>query len=323
MLEKFKNRVVAAFTGKNDNKPVGDGVYATVAELIKEQYNTAGISFFNTKSRNITAGASASPFKGRGMEFDEVRLYQAGDDVRSIDWRVTARKGEPYTKLFKEERERQVLILADMRERMHFGTKVRFKSTMAAKISALIAWGALGASEKVGGMVVANSTMVVPPHKSRKNVLTLLQALSDASQVEEFEAKIPMAQMLLEVRRVAKVGGIAFIISDWHDFDDEAKRQLMQIKDKCDVVAINVFDRLEEKAPPEDRYLITDGKDTLTLYADDSAWRLEYESYFRKKREEFDSFCKRNKIISVMMRAEDDPVIALSAALNLRKRKRK
>ncbi len=322
-IQKLKNKIFS--TGAEKSKDLGHGVFVEIEDLVREQYNIHGLSFFASKTRSLMAGTSASPFKGKGMEFDEVRQYHIGDDVRSIDWRVTARRGETYTKLYKEERERQVVILTDMRESMHFGTRRMFKSVMAARLSALIAWVGLDAGEKVGGIVVGkNKTSVLSPHRSRKKVLGFLNALAFASKSNE-EKNVPknFGVMLSELSRVTRTGGIVFIISDFSDFDDIAKKYLTQISMKCDVVAINVIDKLEEKAPPEDRYLVTDGTSTLTLYADDYIWRDEYEDFFKKRREKVSDFCKKHGIKYILARTEENPEDVLKMAfLSKQKRKR-
>ncbi len=323
-IEAIKTKLDNLFgTESSDNKE-GKGVYASISELVKEQYNISGIDFFKTASRAIMAGSSSSLFKGRGMEFDEVRIYQPGDDKRSIDWRVTARRGDTYTKLFKEERERQVIILADMRPNMHFGTRGMFKSVMAARLSAIIAWAGLDVSEKIGGIVVSGKeTVVVKPNNTRKNVLSLLTAISKASYIEENTNPKPLSSMLSELRRVAKTGGIAIVISDFHDFDEKAQRNLAAISGKCDVVAINIIDKLEEKAPPSDRYLVTDGNKTLTLFADDYLWREQYEAFFKEKHQKFDEFCKKIKIKNLWVKTWENPANALKKAFMTYKKKRR
>ncbi len=323
LIKALKNKIGTLLSSETSVKSASSGVHVSVEELVKEQYNILGLDFFKTSSRNITAGANSSPFKGKGMEFDEVRAYQAGDDVRSIDWRVTARKGDTYTKLFREERERQVIILTDMQQTMHFGTRAMFKSVMAAKVAALIGWAALDASEKVGGIVVSEkNTEIVRPQRSSKSMLAIINALSKASFVKEGDNHKSMPIMLSELRKTAKTGGIVFIISDFYDFNDTVKSYLTQIAGKCDVVLINIFDRLEEKAPPEDRYLVTDGKQTLTLFADDYTWREQYELYFKQKKEKIEDFCKKRAIKCIAIRTDENPAKALKIAFSNRRKGR-
>ncbi|MBY0274525.1 DUF58 domain-containing protein, partial [Candidatus Binatia bacterium] len=133
------------------------GIVASVAELVALRSDAARLDASpRGRVRTLHAGAYASAFRGRGMEFDETRAYQPGDDVRAIDWRVTARTGRVHTKLFHEERERPVLLLVDQRMHMRFGTRDAFKSVVAARAAATVAWAARDQGDRVGGLIVTD-----------------------------------------------------------------------------------------------------------------------------------------------------------------------
>ena len=132
----------------------GDGlVYVTPKSLIKLRHSAENLPLKVAKVKALQTGEYYSPFKGRGMEFDEVRLYQPGDDIRTIDWRVTARSGKAHTKLFREERERSVILCVDFRRTMYFGTRGAYKSVAAAKAAALFAWSAEHQGDRLGGLL--------------------------------------------------------------------------------------------------------------------------------------------------------------------------
>ncbi len=157
------------------------GIVATLPELVRVRPQR-GLTGFAPSGRVATHqwGANRSVYRGRGMEFAESRLYQPGDDVKSIDWRVTARTGQTHTKLFQEERERPIVILTDMRAMMQFGTRNRFKSNLAAEVAAMMAWTGHDGGDRVGGLVMTRDGLRdFPAARTRRSVLGLLEALSE------------------------------------------------------------------------------------------------------------------------------------------------
>ncbi|OPZ76667.1 MAG: hypothetical protein BWY78_01301 [Alphaproteobacteria bacterium ADurb.Bin438] len=257
------------------------------------------------------AGGYRSIFKGRGMEFDEVRIYQQGDDIRAIDWRVTARRGEAYTKLYQEEREKPVFILADLRPRMRFATKGAYKSVISAKIASLVAWSAYGRGDKVGGTVLSCKKGIdFSPKKDRKKVFAYLNALSLASCEEDEKTENNLAEALMRTKRVSKAGGMIFVISDFHDFNDEAKKQFSDISLKNEVFFINIIDPIEEDLP-KGSYQVSNGDEIITLYADDKNFMNEYRNYFKKKRDDLQSYCDKKRIKLVFIKTNDDLAEAL------------
>ncbi len=326
IVNKLKDAFAKWFDDSSKSENLNYGISVSIAELVKEQFNTAGLHFFDTVSQNINAGVKKSPFKGKGMEFDEVRLYQNGDDVRAIDWRVTARRGETYTKLFREERERDVFILVDMRNQMKFGTRVMFKSVLAAKVAALVSWVALNASEKVGGIVVSdNKNVNIKPRRSKKNLMTLFSAIASASDInneKQNDKSKSLTNILTELRRVTRSGGIVFVISDFSDFSEKDKFYLSQIRTKSDVVLINIVDKIEEVAPPSDRYLISDGYHNAVMFADDYLWREKYENFFKQKRKILADFCNNKNIKYFSIRTDEDYPKALFNAFSSFSKKR-
>jgi len=209
------------------------------------------------------AGRRRSNFRGRGLEFEEVRGYQAGDDILAIDWRVTARTGDAHTKLFHEERERPVLLLVDQRAAMRFGSRHCFKSVLAAELAALLAWSALHAGERIGALLVWDREHEeLRPRNNRRSVLTLLASLAEREpHPEPAETGPGFADMLLSARRIARPGSSLFLISDFRDATEEAAReQLFQLARHTEINALRVSDPLEETLPPPGSYRVTDGR---------------------------------------------------------------
>ncbi|WP_439102420.1 DUF58 domain-containing protein [Congregibacter sp.] len=209
------------------------------------------------------SGGQRSNFRGRGIEFEEVRGYQPGDDIRAIDWRVTARTGEAHTKMFHEERERPVLLVVDQRSSMQFGTQHCFKIVLAAELAALLAWSALGSNERVGGFLMRDSDhWEMRPRNSRRTVLALLSALAEAPKPPDAAGgDNRFSTLLRSVRRVARPGSSVFLVSDFDGAEqDEARQELFQLARHVEITAIHCSDPLESQLPPAGRYSVTDGQ---------------------------------------------------------------
>ena len=235
------------------------GVCTDLQQLLQYRHIAKDLNLFvRRKTKQQLMGNAPSNFRGRGMEFEEVRLYQAGDDIRSIDWRVTARTGKTHTKLFREERERPVHIVTDLRNTMFFGSKQRFKSVLAADISCLIAWAALGGSDRVGGQILAHEQEIdIRARRSKTAVLNFIHALQDSNESlvkhhtqETAESsntgQKSIAELLDECRRMTRPGTAVFIVSDFHDFDTLAQKALSLLGRHTDVTLFNVRDPLEQ-----------------------------------------------------------------------------
>ena len=287
--------------------PDGLGIRISLEELIMEQRRSVKL-FKNDSMKLSTSGSGSyrSIFKGRGMEFDEVRVYQQGDDIRMIDWRVTARKGEAFTKLYQEEREKPVFILADLRPRMRFATRGEYKTVIAARTAALLAWSAYSRGDKVGGTVLScRKGIDFPPRKDRKKIFAFLNALSLGTCENNDYTKNTLAEALMRVRRVSKAGGMIFVISDFNDFDDEAKRHFSDVSLKNEVFFINIVDPIEEYLPAG-TYQVSNGSDYMTLPADDKNFMAAYIDYFKSKREALKRYCDTKRIKVVTLHTNDD-----------------
>ncbi|MEL7538570.1 MAG: DUF58 domain-containing protein [Pseudomonadota bacterium] len=211
--------------------------------------------------RGATGGDHVARLLGRGMEFDEARPYQPGDDPRDIDWRVTARTGRPYTKVFREERERPVLFVLDLRQSMHFATRGVYKAVLAARIAAILAWAAERCGDRVGGFLFAEDYhREIAPRVGRRGVLALIHEICSAPV---WLRKTPAVgdpdsaarRALNGVRKVGRSGSLIFVLSDGHHVDDRALTTLKDFGRATDVVFVHLYDRIERSLPPPGRYL--------------------------------------------------------------------
>lgn len=302
------------------------GAYTDIAELIRLRHAAREVTALPVdKSRNPLAGLLSSNFRGRGIDFSEVRQYEPGDDVRSIDWRVTARTQEPHTKLFQEERERPVMLIVDQSASMFFGSRVRFKSVLAAEIAALLAWMSLGGGDRVGGIVFnQHHHRDIRPRRSKHSVLRLLHEISNFNhelKLDQPQGKESyLAEAMLNTRRVARHGFTVIIISDFLRFNEDAELHLRQIAQHNDVIGIGVFDPLEASLPDPDIYTITNGADRLEINTASQQNRSTYEQQFQNQLAGIKQQFSRLKSPFLQVSTADDVVPALAAAIDGLKR---
>ncbi|KZZ34134.1 hypothetical protein A3755_06570, partial [Oleiphilus sp. HI0085] len=241
------------------------GPYTSVQALARLRWQAKNLKLRKAKAiSRPQSGSHLSKFRGRGMEFAEVRVYQPGDDVRSIDWRVTARRQTPHTKLFNEERERPLLVICDQSKSQFFGSKHSFKSVRAAEAAALFAWSALDHNDRVGGIVFSDiAHHEVKPARSRKSVMQYINFLSQFNQALNIEdSKIPpsfsLDKALIEAVRLAKPGTLIVIISDFLHFNQETEKALKALSRHNELLFIRSYDPLEEELPPPGLHPVSD-----------------------------------------------------------------
>ncbi|MFI3179373.1 MAG: DUF58 domain-containing protein, partial [Methylococcaceae bacterium] len=227
----------------------------TLIDLAKQ---ATRINLHHAQNRSQQSGGYVSPFKGRGMEFDETRLYQPGDDIRSIDWRVTARTGKTHTKVFREERERPVFISVDDRLTMQFATRGVFKSVLAAKLAGLLAWAAEYHGDRIGGQIFSElECRELKPQNGRHAVLRFLSTIVGktnlTSLVNEVGTtalpKITLEQVLARLTQHARPGSLVYVISDFRGINEQTETYLAKLAQHCEVVLIFIYDPLESSLP--------------------------------------------------------------------------
>ena len=266
----------------------GSGPYTELEALIQERHNGKQLKLaLRTRALSALSGGNRSKFRGRGIDFEEVREYQPGDDIRTIDWRVTARTGAAHTKIFREERERPVLVVTDQRNGMFFGSRNCCKSVLAAHTAALLAWAALEQGDRVGGLVFNDSEhREVRPRRSRGAVLNYLHQLNELNgqlpSLEQTEtAAQPFADTAAEVRRIARPGSAVLIISDFRGaLEARAMEHLHQLSRHAEITALHCSDPLEQNLPEQGRYRVTDGKLKVDLNTGDGSVRKAFSQRY-------------------------------------------
>lgn len=273
------------------------GATVDVAQLIALRDVKLPLRTASMRINGPHGGGRLSRHRGRGVDFAEVRLYQPGDDVRSIDWRVTARKAKPHTKVYREERERPTLVVVDQSRPMFFGTRVRMKSVAAAECAALLAWHAVDAGDRVGGLIYDDSTeYTFKPFRSARAVVRLLNriglsnmALRDAPAGPSRQRRLPI--VLNHLIRLAHNGHRIYLISDFHGYDAADELLFKRIARHNSVVAIHISDPMEQELPPPDRYTVTDGVARSILATSDPNARRQYHDAFAAHIQALESVC--------------------------------
>lgn len=266
---------------------MSDGLIVDLKELIALRRYAQALAY-QPEGRTARVGNNLSKLRGRGMDFSEVRNYQAGDEIRHMEWRVTARTGRPHVKLFQEERERPVVILADFNPSMYFGTRVAFKSVVAARLAALLAWVTVKQGDRVGGLVFSKLTHhEFTPRGREAGVLPFLAALSQYSgdnnaRTHQAEGR-SLSHALMRLRRVAKPGSILVLISDFYNLDQDCEQHLNRLRRHNDVLVYHVCDPLELAPPKPQQYALSDGKQEILLDTTQATVQQAYQDYCEQR----------------------------------------
>lgn len=242
------------------------GVYVDLDDLIGLDHRARNVSFLpHQPVHSLLSGRYASRMRGRGLNFEEIRAYQQGDDVRTIDWKVTARLQKPHVRVFNEERDRQTLLVVDQRLSMFFGTRRAMKSVAAAEAAAIAAWRILGVGDRVGAIVFNDSDIVeIRPQRSRRNVLHLLDAIVRQNQALGVGRGIASAPGMLNraldhAGRLALHDATVIVISDFDGADEASRRMVGAMARHVDVVAMLVHDPSQSELPPSGRMTVSNG----------------------------------------------------------------
>lgn len=260
-----------------------DGVRVSLAELIEIRHRVREVQLFSSAARrSMLLGAHHSRLRGRGVDFDQVRVYQAGDDVRNIDWRVTARTQEPHTKLFHEERERPIFILAEQSHQLFFGSSRQFKSVLAAQAAALIGWAALEHNDRIGGLVFGSSAPhEIKPRRSKQSLLQLFNRLVCANHALHSDLPDEPESFGLALRRAREVlrpGSLVVVLCDERALSDTAERQLLLLGRHSELLLLPLSDPLDHALPAAGLLRFAQGGMHLELDTHDSALRQAYRS---------------------------------------------
>lgn len=270
--------------------------------------------------RALQSGHYLSSFKGRGMEFDEVRPYQAGDDIRSIDWKVTARTGKPHTKLFREERERPVLICTDIKRSMFFATRGAYKAVIASHAATLLAWSACAKGDRVGGLIFSDHQhQELRPRRGKSAVLHFIKTLCAApawnTAIQQPANPATLQTALGRLQRVARPGSLLILISDFKYLNETAVACLAHLARHCNILLIHISDPIEQALPVNGRYHLNDGKREINLDTHDKNLREHYAERFTAHAQYLQQLCKKYALHYLHLSTRDNVLSKLQQKL--------
>ena len=316
------------------NKNAEGITWISPQSLIQLRLQANQIPLNNSKIHAKQGGAYISSFKGRGMEYDESRIYQAGDDIRNMDWRVTARTGTAHCKVFREERERPVLLWLDLNVSMMLATRNKFKSVVATEIATLIAWSAAKNNDRVGGLIFsADEHQEIKPRRGKTAVLDFIgratkhhawksvpahaKSSQDKSNQAQSALKRNMASAIARLRKVTHPGSLIFMLSDFRDMDEKSYSHLANIARHNDIVLIKISDPIEVELPSSGSYKLTDGTNELQIQTSSITTRKEYHQHYLEQNSHLERFCRKNRMHLIQVSTSDNALNKLINGLGI------
>jgi len=270
------------------SKPMDDSnIYSTLKSLTALQYQASGFSFLPKQPvHSVLSGRHSSRLRGRGLNFEELRHYQTGDDIRTMDWKVTNRTKKPHVRVFTEEKERPVMLLVDQRINMFFGSEVKMKSVVAAELAALSAWRVLSVGDRIGSIVFNDNEIVeTRPQRSRTAVMRILHNLLQLNR--ELGISYPylpeepqLNKVLKRAQQSCKHDHLVIIVSDMSGWNAETVKRIKQLGQHNDVLAALIFDPLEKHLPETDKLVMSDGNMQLQVDVTKSNLKSRFHSAF-------------------------------------------
>ncbi len=296
----MKNFVKSIFSIKTKKQ---DGIKISLEKLIymRKYSNKSVVSNKGRVVKSALSGGYRSKIKGRGLDFDEVREYSKDDNVKDIDWKVTARLSKPYTKIYTEEKELSVYMVIDLRSNMNFGTKNKLKSYLASEMAGIIGWSALSNNDKIGAFIVTNDGMVkIPARRSKNNLSMIFSNIVDFQASNGVNTGFLLSKGLLELRKILKTGSLVYILSDFIDFDDDCKKSIKHIASHNNVKSVMINDVVELNSPDFGSYNVIDkingGSDLIK--SDNRYWRANYDELGKNRISSLQEFFKSNRVRS-------------------------
>jgi uncharacterized protein (DUF58 family) len=288
-------------------------VYADLSELCRLRYSTGGFSLLPRQPiHSLLAGQHASKLRGRGLDFDEIRKYQPGDDIRQIDWKVTARTRETHCRVYTEERERSVLLLVDQRLSMFFGSVYNMKSVIAAEAAALAAWKVLSQKDRIGAFVFNDSCVaVIPPRRSESNAMQIFNAVIQQNHALNLDAPIARSpamfnEVLRRCGQIAKHDCLVIIISDGNGSDEQSQHLISRIGQHNDVLVCFVYDPLEMALPRAGRLDFGDGVSKLEIDTSNTKLNNLFQSTFAERRQSARRYLLHREVPVLSLSTESD-----------------
>jgi len=279
------------------------GAYIELRDLIRLRYQARGFSYLpHQPVHSALSGRKRSRLRGRGLDFDELRHYRPGDDIRNMDWRVTQRTGSPFVRIYTEERDRPVWLVIDQRLSMFFGSQYQMKSVAAAQLAALTAWRVIGVGDRIGAVLFNDHRQqFFKPARSSPSVMAWLEALVDMNNELAADAKWQPKQTALgeALKALApRLGhdGLVIIVSDYEGWDQQCLQRIKDIRRSNDVIAALVSDPLEQAIDPAHKLVVSDGTFQLEVNSEDDTAITRYRNQFTQRLTDLTDTLKRHDI---------------------------
>jgi uncharacterized protein (DUF58 family) len=304
-------------------------IYASLKELVALQHQASGFSFLPRQPvHSVLSGRHSSRLRGRGLNFEELRHYRTGDDIRTMDWKVTNRTQKPHVRVYTEEKERPVLLLIDQRISMFFGSQVKMKSVVAAELAALAAWRVLSVGDRVGALVFNDTDIVeTRPHRSRKTVMQILHRVLQFNHA--LKADYPdvqnNAQLNLALKETERLSGhdyLIVIISDMSGWNAETVKRIKRLARHNDVMASLVFDPLEKTLPDSSQLVLSDGDMQIQVDAGKAGLKASYTEHFESSVEHLQQELNKHGIPVIPMNTSENVLNQVRKAIGERSRAR-
>ena len=293
-------------SNKASKKQVSSAIYADLNSLRRLKYQAKGFSFTpNQPANSQLSGKNVSKLRGRGLNFKELRHYHPGDDIRSMDWKVTQRTGKPHIKVFTEERERNVYLAIDQRMTMFFGSSNKMKSVIAAELAALIAWKISDSGDRVGAVIYNDDqTKVIPAKRGTNHVVNLLSELLkknhqlsiENSHERQNDDSDSYNKMLARLNKVTNHNGLIILIGDGHGFNDLSSDYIKQLRQHNEVIACHISDPLELQLPKMSQMIVSDGVQQIQFSSNDKNVQQKYQAEITRQLQTYVNTVKRYRI---------------------------
>lgn len=289
------------------------GVYASLADLIRLRFRSAGISLLpRQRAASVLSGRHASRLRGRGLNFEEIRRYLPGDDIRQMDWKVTARTRAPHVRVYTEERGRETLLVVDQRLGMFFGSRRNFKSVTAAEVAALAAWRVIAVKDRVAAVVFGDADLtVVPGGGSPNHVMRIFRAILDRNHALAIDRGIVPGPGMLNAalqraERLVTHDALVVVVSDGHGADEETNGILSRIAAHNDVAVALIHDPLEVELPDAGTRVFATGDLQLEADTSSAALRRDFREDFQQRFARARRFLIQREVPLLPVRTDED-----------------
>ena len=281
-------------------------IYVDLNELRRLKYLAKGFSFTpNQPANSALSGKNVSKLRGRGLNFEELRHYRPGDDIRAMDWKVTQRTGKPHIKVFTEERERNVFLAIDQRMTMFFGSSNKMKSVIAAELAALIAWQISDSGDRIGAVIYNDrQTKVIPAKRGKQHVVNLLNEVLKKNHELSIENSVQenandsesFNKMLATLNKVSSHNGLIILIGDGHGFNDKSTDYIKKLRQHNEVIACHIADPLEQTLPKMSQMIVSDGVQQIQFSSDNKKIQKNYQDEITRQLDSYVKAAKKYRI---------------------------